>query len=81
MGRIGDHALIEGPEVLARTTAAGDDDGIDGLRPVHALDGAQRPCDLGGGAVALHPHIDEHELDSGAAVRRGLEHILQAGPP
>ena len=74
-----DDALVERPQILARTTAARDDHGVDPEFFMAALDRAERAGDFVGRAVALHAHADHDELDRRATLARGLEHILQRG--
>ena len=73
---VGDEALVEGPEILDRSSASGDKDGIDAETLVVGIDQADRAGDLLRGAFTLHANIDDHEADGGAATPRRVEHIV-----
>ena len=66
--------LVEGPQVLSRSTATPDDHDVDAG---HAADGPDGIGDLSRCAFALHPRRPDDEVDVGMAAGEDLDDIAE----
>ena len=77
---LGDHELVEAPEVLHRAAAAGEEERIDAEAGVRLREVADHRRDLCCCGVALHTHVADQHVYGGTAIAHGAQHILQRGP-